>query len=291
VSNLPVPDWLQAGSYSANMDRYLIEAIWPTGGTITGMTVGPRGAGANMSVDVAAGSAVVHGSDIANQASYLCRLLGTTNALIGAAPGAGLNRIDLVVAQVVDPAALGSGTAGWVLAVVPGTAAASPVPPAVPASALALAQVSVPTGTASILAANITDLRNPVPQLAKPTVVRGYQGFNLSAPADAATTLATLALPAITYPCRLIVRAFGVYGFSGGISVADFTISDGATLILVPATKQTLRFDTSGVWYGFSAYATATYARGAVPNIIAQGHPAGTNCWFQAALEWELVAT
>ena len=163
--NLPMPDWLQAGSYSANQDRYLIEAVWPTSGVLTGMVVAPRGAGANMSVDVGPGAAVAHGTDIANQGSYLCRLLATSNvAPIGAAPGVGLSRIDLIVAQVTDPVATGTGTAGWTLAVVPGTQASSPSPPATPPSAVVLAQISVPNGTAQITAAQITDARTMLAQ-------------------------------------------------------------------------------------------------------------------------------
>ena len=289
--NLPMPDWLQAGSYSANQDRYVIEAVWPTSGVLAGMAVGARGAGANMSVDIAAGSAVVHGTDIANQGNYLCRLLATTNVVVGAAPGVGLTRIDLVVVQVTDPTATGTGTAGWTVVVVPGTPASSPSPPAVPASSTPLAQVRVPNGTAQITAAQITDTRFFLQQLAKPARARGVQGIGMNAPSNTPTTLATLALPPITYPCTLVVRAMGQYGFSTGVSSTDIVIADGATIILVPATKLTLRFDTASNWYGFAAYATAVYSAGAAPNVTVAATSAGVNCNFQFALEWELIAT
>lgn len=67
-------------------------------------------------------------------------------------------RIDLVVAQVQDAAYSGSSN-NWQLAVVTGTAAASPTIPTLPASCVPLALVWVPANAANIVAADILDVR------------------------------------------------------------------------------------------------------------------------------------
>ena len=65
--------------------------------------VSPRAAGANFTVDVATGRAVVAGDDEADQGSYLIESDAVVNVgPFGAAPGSG-GRIDLVVLQVNDP--------------------------------------------------------------------------------------------------------------------------------------------------------------------------------------------
>jgi hypothetical protein len=125
------------------------------------MAVTQRAAGANMSVDVAAGAVVIAGTDSANQGKYVGKLTAPVNVAIAAAPGAGLTRIDLVYARVFDTAAIG-GTLDELTVEKPltGTAVASgPVPPALPASSEALAQIAVAAGTASITNALITDRR------------------------------------------------------------------------------------------------------------------------------------
>ena len=68
---------------------------------------------------------------------------------IAAAPGAPNNRIDIVVIN----------SATGVASVIAGTAVTSPVPPAIPAGRLKVAQISVPTGTTVIGNSLITDLR------------------------------------------------------------------------------------------------------------------------------------
>src|SRR5882757_7310871 len=79
----------------------------------------------NMSVNVGAGVAFIEGTEGANQGMYVVRASTVTNLTISTAPGAGLNRIDLIVAKVQDSVYSGA-TDSWSLAVVTGTAAASP---------------------------------------------------------------------------------------------------------------------------------------------------------------------
>ena len=156
------PLWLQNAGYPAIVDRDLLDAVWTAAGVIGAgdLAVGPRGAGANMSVDVAAGRVIVVGSDAAGQGKYLCRSSATVNLPVGVAPGPGTSRIDLVVAHVYDDAVIGGTDHLWLPEVVAGTAAASPVAPPVPNSALVLAAARpIPNALAAVVAGNIADRR------------------------------------------------------------------------------------------------------------------------------------
>lgn len=121
------------------------------------LEVTERGAGANLSVDVAAGSAWVRGTDSATQPTYRCRNDATVNLAIAAADATD-DRLDLVVAEVRDAAFSGVST-DWRLRVVTGTPAGSPSAPATPDNALVLATVSVPATDTTIANAQITDNR------------------------------------------------------------------------------------------------------------------------------------
>lgn len=158
---LHTPTWLQAGSYSGDADRSLIDALYVNGGVIAGgdLLVTQRGSGANMSVDVAAGKVVVVGTDVSGQNKYLCWSDAVTNVPIATAPGTGLFRIDLIVATVRDSDAIGGSNNDWIIQRVAGTAGSSPIVPAIPASSTILAQVHVGPNVTSIVTANCTDLR------------------------------------------------------------------------------------------------------------------------------------
>lgn len=153
------PNWMQNRDYSARLDRQIIASLFYEGVRTPGAyAVSERGAGANMSVDVAVGEAFVDGDDQPNQGTYFVESDAVVNIAIGAAPGSN-SRIDLVVLQVRDPNAGGPAGDDAVIQVVAGTVAASPVAPAVPDSALVLAQVTVASGTASITTAMISNRR------------------------------------------------------------------------------------------------------------------------------------
>lgn len=155
-----------AGAYSednwALLQRYLCgsDGDNPDSGPITGsgvrpdpgLTVTQRGAGANMSVDVSAGSAMVNGTFYNNSA--------VVNLVI-AANASGNPRVDVIVlnkdwsAQTVR------------LLVVQGTPAGSPVPTAMIQTALTqwqipLADIAVANGAVSITNANITPRGAPI---------------------------------------------------------------------------------------------------------------------------------
>ncbi len=147
-------------SYTGQDFRRAVAALTPNEGTVdqNDLVVSPRAAGANMSVDVAAGRALVPGTSIANQGTYVLQSTAVENVPIATANSTN-PRIDLIVAQVYDRQADGGTRYGWQPIAVAGTPASSPVPPATPNSSLVLAQVRVAAGVTSIVAADIRDRR------------------------------------------------------------------------------------------------------------------------------------
>jgi hypothetical protein len=156
------PLWMQNVAYPAAKDRGLIEAIWPASGVTTagGLLVSPRAQGANLSVDVAAGAAVVHGTDAPDQGAYLFEF-DTTNLPLAAPPGAGQERRDLVIVRATDDAVVGdTGRPRGELAIIPGTPGAAGIAPTLPPSSTPLAELGpITINTAQITPALITDRR------------------------------------------------------------------------------------------------------------------------------------
>lgn len=123
-----------------------------------GFAVAQRAAGANMSVDVAAGAAWIRGDDNPTlQPTYRYREAATTNLVIATADPTN-PRIDIVIAEIRDSTFAGVNKDGR-LRVITGTPAGSPVAPATPGNAIKLAEVSVPANDTTIENAQITDKR------------------------------------------------------------------------------------------------------------------------------------
>ena len=125
-------------------------------------------------------------------------------------------RLDVVIAQVEDAAYTGSNN-DWKLAVVTGTAAASPTVPALPASCVVLAYVWVPANASSIVAGDILDLR----------VTSDRNPFRASMYRSAALTQATavVAFDTITYDITGAISNLGTTSVEytcpvGGLYVA-----------------------------------------------------------------------
>jgi hypothetical protein len=154
------PLYMQDLKYPARVDRVLVESLASAGPIGAGsLLVSERAAGTNMSVDVAAGTCVIPGTDTAAQGSYLCRSTAVVNVPLDAAPGAGNSRRDRIVARVHDGQVLGDSTNEWTPDVVTGTPAPSPLLPTLPDSCIDLARVLVTSGTAAITNAMIEDRR------------------------------------------------------------------------------------------------------------------------------------
>jgi hypothetical protein len=148
------PLWEQALTYPASVDRRLMGALWPSG-AVSGCAVS---VGSAMTVNVAAGTCAVPAAN--NTGTVLCVSDAVEAVTLAAAGASGTNRYDLVVCQSRGNDLDGGANNDFIFTNVTGTGAGSPVPPAVPAGALILAQIYVPGGSASVTAGNITDLRS-----------------------------------------------------------------------------------------------------------------------------------
>lgn len=179
---LLTPLWMQAAigdpplPYSATQDRGLIDTIATAPGVVLGgdLKVSQRAAGANMSVDVSAGSAFVAGGAAAGQGKYLCQSTSVINVPVSPAPNTG-TRTDLVVAQVNDKQTDGGPYYNWTPVSLTGMTA-------VPAlmSAIPLATVVVAAGVVSVVSANITDARPFATSFSSVAVVPTYSSLPVS---------------------------------------------------------------------------------------------------------------
>lgn len=152
------PSWLQAGSHTAENDRYTTQAVVATAGVIgTGAFAVAAQASPNMTVQVAAGWAGISGTAGSGAGIYMVYNDASTNATISTADPTN-PRIDRVCLVIADSAYTGSSNSVS-LTVVTGTPAASPSAPATPANAISLATIAVAANATTITNANITDTR------------------------------------------------------------------------------------------------------------------------------------
>lgn len=155
-------DGAGAVTYTANEWRTLLTNLFTEG--ILGASsfaVTQRAAGANMTLDIAAGVAVVTGDHAAGQGRYLVRDdAADTEAVTISAANPTNPRIDRVGILIRDPSEGGAAGRDATFSVVTGTPAASPSAPAAPSSFLTLALVTVGAGVTTIVNANISDQRS-----------------------------------------------------------------------------------------------------------------------------------
>lgn len=161
MAEIQGPAYLDEGCVTAQGDRQVLNSIVCGEGVTPGLggelAVTERGAGANMSVDVAAGNAFIAGTQASWQGMYHASNDAVKNLTIAAADPTD-DRIDIVVATVRDSIYSGLDD-DWILQVVTGTASPVPTPPATPDNSLVLAEVLVAAGATSIVDADITDTR------------------------------------------------------------------------------------------------------------------------------------
>lgn len=161
-----IASFIQADAHPAHSVRRMLQAlagnrggVIPATATFTDLKVTQRGAGANMSVDVAGGECFVHGTESTYQGVYHCQNQGTQNVVITAADSTNPRR-DLIVARIKDSEYGVAVTDVFAIEAVAGTPAGSPADPTVPDNCIVLARVAVAASASSITNANITDLRN-----------------------------------------------------------------------------------------------------------------------------------
>jgi hypothetical protein len=127
--------------------------------TASNLTPSQRAAGANLSIDVAGGFGYVVGDDATNQGTYQCWNDGVFNVTGWTVPGAGTFHHRLVL-QIEDK--LNNGVyPGYTAVFLPVLDTGSGLP-AEPNSAITLATVDIPAGSASITNAMINDYRQRI---------------------------------------------------------------------------------------------------------------------------------
>lgn len=185
--------------YSALDVRGLIDGLFSTEGIINGLRVTQRGAGANFSVDISAGMAVVTGDDVTNQGKYLIQSTAVENRVIPNPPVSG-SRIHRIVARVKDKLHNGTYTTyEWIIEVLEDTGGGTP---STPFSAFTLALVTVAAGQASVLDSNINNLGLIArllgalrPAQTTQTAALSGSGFTLNAYTD----FSSVTWPALTF--------------------------------------------------------------------------------------------
>ncbi len=165
---LMTPLWMQPAAgdaavpYSAAQDRsQLLSAVFATAGVLDidagQLAVVQRGAGANFSVDIAAGRAAIRGTDTSDQGTYVVNNSTVKNRTVPSPPASG-TRNHRVIARIRDKLHNSAfAVYDWEIQVLTDTGTGLP---ALPASAISLARVAVAAGQASVTNANITDLRS-----------------------------------------------------------------------------------------------------------------------------------
>jgi len=145
--------------YDGRLMRLMLTGTWSSEGPVNdSFQVSQRSAGANMSVDVSGGTAVVTGNDVSLQGTYMCVSDAVENVVVPAAPASGTrtHRIMLYVKDKLYDGTLAADTYEFVVELQEDTGSGTP---ALPPSAISLALVQVAAGQISVTDANITDTR------------------------------------------------------------------------------------------------------------------------------------
>lgn len=146
--------------YTGQLMRLAFTGAWASPG-VTGRNqfkVSQRSAGANMSVDVSGGTALVTGTSVSLQGTYMCISDATENIEVPAPPTSG-SRKHRVVLQVKDKlydGTLDADTYEFAIELLEDDGSGTPD---LPASAINLAFVTVSSGQSSVTDDNIQDIR------------------------------------------------------------------------------------------------------------------------------------
>ncbi len=146
---------LAANDLEPEQFRRIMRAFGPEGTLKQGDYAVTANGTPNMSVNVAAGEALVQGDSSTSQGVYYVRNDATVNLSISAASGSNPRR-DLIILEVLDSDYTGASDLGR-LRVVTGTPASSPALPSTPVSSIPLADVTVPQSASSIVSGNVNN--------------------------------------------------------------------------------------------------------------------------------------
>ena len=222
--------WIQASSHPADTDRLILETLFQTQGVVgSGDLAVTQNGTPNMSINVAAGSVVIDGTESGTQGFYHMVNDATLNVAIAAA-NATNPRIDLIVAKIQDAQYSGATNAGSIVAVT-GTPAASPSPPAAPANSVILAQVAVAANATSITNANITDFRTRARDRQGEGGQLGYAQVTANQGSITAVTDITGLSVTVTVPAnrRIRIHVSGHLGSTVAGDEMDLLVREGST--------------------------------------------------------------
>jgi hypothetical protein len=146
VAVAKIPLWMQNADYPALTDRSFADLVYAVEGVLTGLEVTPNG---GLNVAIAMGQAVVQGDEVPNQGKYIVDSDSVLNILLDPV---GVTRTDYIYLLINDSAVVG-GRAGdnatiEALSADPGD------------SAILLATIELPGGTATVTSGMITDQRS-----------------------------------------------------------------------------------------------------------------------------------
>lgn len=235
---LLVPEFIQNQQYSSLRDRVILSRqLTPFKGVMgdTDMKVSQRGAGANMSVDVNAGSAMVEAEPASISGFYHCQNTGTENVVVTAAH-ATLPRIDQVILKVNDSIEGTGGPDGAVFQVLAGTATSGATlanrngaVSTLPDDSIRLADILVPAASSSVTTANIRDRRPWARGARSHKLLTGVadRTFSSTSAQLIATELDTrLEVPATSR--SLMVRFYSTYSQNNNNPIQFLLYVDGA---------------------------------------------------------------
>lgn len=257
---LLTPAWIQPNTgdaeidYTGQMDRSVIDVMCAQPGVTkkNDLLVSQRSLGANMSVDVAAGSCVIAGGSIAYQGKYVCLSTSSVNVPI-VANTSGSTRTDLIVAKVYDKQADGGTLYSWTIEAIAGS---TPLPPSyIPLASVAVANGASSIGTGVISDARLLNTLGDVPLWEvsggngfgipsnSGTVYTGWSVSDSTGMRTLTTSGATVALPG-RYSTAFSTR-IDTDGSTNGVKQIDVSQYRGATLI-ARATSQVPHSGRSG---------------------------------------------
>lgn len=214
---LHVPQWLQPQSGDADIDYSGFElrnynesiirrangfngerGVLPSTATLLGFAVAQRGAGANFSVDIASGRAVINDADVTNGGVAYVWSDATFNLATPSPPASGTN-LHRVILQLRNKLENGTYTTyDFTPVLVADTSVGgSGTFPAEPTSAITLAKVSIASGQSNVSNANITDYREQAGPVSAYKTADTNRASSTSLTADPALQLDNLASNAI----------------------------------------------------------------------------------------------
>lgn len=235
----------QNGDHGSTLLRKLLGDQFGNSGKVIG-SIGAlkvtQDSGANMQVSVAAGGAVIPGTEQTNQGSYY--VFNDAAVLVPVSTAhATYNRKDIVVARVYDEFYGGSDNE-WVLECIKGAEDGSDVVPTTPNNAIVLAEVNVDASTTAITNALVTDRRSLDPAPSQQAQFMQSLGGRKASQTTGAHPLAEgttdaygIIFPWSVYVVGLVVTASKARTSGTGVvqlrrdgsSMADLTVTIGAS--------------------------------------------------------------